>query len=41
MLYKLYHDKKVQSLDDPFKNYMPGFSIRDPFDSHDITLRLV
>ncbi|XP_068716319.1 putative beta-lactamase-like 1 [Montipora foliosa] len=39
MLYKLYHDKKVQSLDDPFKNYMPGFSIRDPFDSHDITLR--
>ncbi|KAK2564739.1 Beta-lactamase-like protein 2 [Acropora cervicornis] len=39
MLYKLYHEKKVQILDDPFKKYLPEFSIKDPFNSHDITLR--
>ena len=41
MLYKLYHEKKVQILDDPFKKYLPEFSIKDPFNSHDITLRWV
>lgn len=39
MLYKLYHEKKVKTLDDPFKKYLPSFSIKDPFKSHDITLR--
>lgn len=39
MLYKLYYEKKVKSLDDPFKKYMPKFSIKDPFNSHEIVLR--
>ena len=39
MLYKLYHQKKVKTLDDPFKKYVPKFAVKDPFDSHDITLR--
>ncbi|KAL9966146.1 hypothetical protein ACROYT_G024171 [Oculina patagonica] len=39
MLYKLYHEKKVKSLDDPFKKYMPRFSIQDPFNSHETVLR--
>ena len=39
MLYKLYYEKKVKSLDDPFKKYMPQFSIKDPFNSHEIVLR--
>lgn len=39
MLYKLYYEKKVKSLDDPFKKYMPRFSIKDPFNSHETVLR--
>jgi len=39
MLYKLYYEKKVKSLDDPFKKYMPRFSIKDPFSSYEIVLR--
>jgi len=39
MLYKMYHDKHVKTLDDSFKTYVPTFSIKDPFNSHDITLR--
>jgi len=39
MLYKLYYEKKVKSLDDPFTKYMPKFSINDPFSSYEIVLR--
>ena len=41
MLYKLYYEKKVKSLDDPFTKYMPKFSIKDPFNSYEIVLRWV
>lgn len=39
MLYKLYYERKVKSLDDPFTRYMPKFSIKDPFNSYEIVLR--
>jgi len=39
MLYKLYYEKKVKSLDDPFTKYIPKFSIKDPFNSYEIVLR--
>ena len=39
MLYKLHYEKKIKSLDEPLVKYIPGFSVTDPFNSHDIVLR--
>jgi len=39
VLYQMYEHGMVKSLDDPLSNYCPGFSIRNPYGSSNITLR--
>ena len=41
LVYKLYEDGLIGSLDDPLKKYIPEFSIRNPFTKDDITLRQI
>lgn len=39
LLYKLYEDGVIRSIDDPLSDYIPEFSIRNPFTRDNITLR--
>lgn len=39
MLYKLYNDGFVNSLDDPVTDYQNNFVVQNPFGSAPITLR--
>lgn len=39
LLYKLYEDRMIGSLDDPLSKYIPDFSIKNPFTTDNITLR--
>ena len=36
MLYQLYEQGYVQSLDDPLVKYAPNFKIHDPFSGYDL-----
>ena len=39
LLYKLYEDGMIGSIDDPLSKYIPDFSIKNPFTTDNITLR--
>lgn len=39
MLYKLYEDGKISSIDDPLSKYAPDFAIVNPYTNENITLR--
>lgn len=39
LIYKLYENGVIQSIDDPFSRYIPEFNIRNPFTNENITLR--
>lgn len=39
LIYKLYENGVIRSIDDPLSEYIPEFTIRNPFTSENITLR--
>lgn len=39
MLHKLFENRTIYSLDDPVKKYIPEFSVKNPFNNEQITLR--
>ena len=39
LLYKLYEEGKIASIDDPLSKYAPDFAIKNPFTNENITLR--
>lgn len=39
LMFKLYEEGKISSMDDPLSKYAPGFDIINPFTHKDITLR--
>ena len=39
MMYKLYEEGKVSSIDDPLSKYAPNFGIKNPYTNENITLR--
>ena len=39
LMYKLYEEGKLPSLDDPLSKYAPDFAIRNPYTNENITLR--
>ena len=39
LMYKLYEDGKISSIDDPLSKYAPNFAIKNPYTGEDITLR--
>ena len=39
LMYKLYEEGKISSIDDPLSKYAPNFAIKNPYTSEDITLR--
>ena len=39
LVFKLFEEGKICSLDDPLNKYAPGFDIKNPFTNEDITLR--
>lgn len=39
LVYKLYENGVIQSVDDPLNKYIPEFNIRNPFTNENITLR--
>ncbi|XP_022802282.1 putative beta-lactamase-like 1 [Stylophora pistillata] len=39
LVYKLYEEGKISSIDDPLSKYAPNFSINNPFTGDNITLR--
>ena len=39
LMYKLYEEGKISSLDDPLSKYAPDFAIRNPYTNENITLR--
>ncbi|KAL9960126.1 hypothetical protein ACROYT_G033535, partial [Oculina patagonica] len=41
LVYKLYEDGMIGSIDDPLSKYVPEFSIRNPFSRDNITLRQI
>lgn len=41
MMYKLYEEGKISSIDDPLITYAPSFDIKNPFTGESITLRQI
>lgn len=39
LMYKLYEEGKISSIDDPLSKYAPNFAIKNPFTGENITLR--